>query len=476
MLLLLANMAGAEELSLQSAMSEALHGNIELQQAGLELQRAEAYVQLVRGGGDPTLSIGTDQTASASPSNDSDDNIAVVNSTDVGLSARLSQGLPTGGALSLGWSESISSSDAASQVSEVYVGDYAWLSVTQPLLAGAWTAARVDVRAALLMFSSQELSHRQSVESLVLQVSDAYWGLVAASEQLRLTTESEAIAEQQFSETTERFEEGFAGSGEVLQVERALGVSRQSVVVAQAEVAASQNRLARLIGRPLQEAEDIQPIERPVVSESLVDLQRSIAQAQDSNSSWLMAKLAAEQARQTLAAARINVLPDLNVSGSLGLSGGASDAGIARQQITELSNPTWSMGADLTVAIPARTARAQRSRALLSADSARLTLAAAEQDLIAAVEAAVQSLLRDRARVRLAQQTLQAAQLALQADQELYREGLASTREVILSLEALNTAQVSMLNAQIDLQAAQLDLLRIEGRLLESLEITPPGW
>lgn len=476
MLLFLINTAAADELSLQAALSEAIQGNIELQQAGLELRRAEAYVQLVRGGFDPTLSIGTDQTASASPSNDTDDDVSVVNSTDVGLSARLSQGLPTGGALSLGWSESISSSDAASQVSEVYVGDYAWLSVTQPLLAGAWSAARVDIRAALLMLSSQELSHRQSVESLVLQVSDAYWGLVAAGEQLQLAVESQAMAEQQFSETTERFEEGFAGSGEVLQVERALGVSRQSAVVARAEVAASQNRLARLIGRPLQEAQDIQPVERPRVSESPVDLQHSIMQAQDANSGWLMAKLAAEQARQTLGAARINVLPDLSVSGSLGLSGGAEDAGVARQQITELSNPTWSVGADLTVAIPARAARAERTRALLSAEQARLTLAAAEQDLLAAVEAAVQSLLRDRARVRLAEQTLQAAQLALQADQELYREGLASTREVILSLEALNTAQVSMLTAQIDLQAAQLQLLRLEGRLLESLALTPPGW
>jgi len=476
MLLFLINTAAAEELSLQSALSEALQENIELQQAGLELRRAEAYVQLVRGGFDPTLSIGTDQAASASPSNDSDDNVSVVNSTDVGLSAQLSQGLPTGGALSLGWSESVSSSDAASQVSEVYVGDYAWLSVTQPLLSGAWSAARVDVRDALLMLSSQELSHRQSVERLVLQVSDAYWGLVAAGEQLRLAAESASIAEQQFTEITERFDEGFAGSGEVLQVERALGVSRQSEVVAQADVAAAQNRLARLIGRPLQASEDIQPSERPLVSESSIELQYSIAQAQASNSGWLMEQIAAQQAQQTLAAARINVLPDLSVSGSLGLSGGDSSAGAARQQITELSNPTWSMGADLTVAIPARTARAQRTRALLSAEHARLTLAAAEQDLIAEVEAAVQSLQRDRARVRLAQQTLEAAQLALEADQELHREGLASTREVILSLEALNTAQVSMLNAQIDLQASQLDLLRLEGRLLESLEITPPGW
>ena len=76
---------------------------------------------------------------------------------------------------------------------------------------------------------------------------------------------------------------------------------------------------------------------------------------------------------------------------------------------------------------------------------------------------------RDRARERLAGETLEAARAGLEAEQELLAEGRGAVRDVILALEDLDDASVAKLQAEIDLQASLLDLARIEGRLLELL-------
>ena len=214
--------------------------------------------------------------------------------------------------------------------------------------------------------------------------------------------------------------------------------------------------------------------QRPEITEEAIAIEASLHTARTHNPRWLQAGVSAQQAELSFSATRIDSLPDLDLSGGLLLAGGAESVTDSRQQVLDVTNPTWSIGAGLSIPIPARAPRADRTRARLSVEQARLVLEAAEQDLIVRVQTAVNALHRDRARVQLARQTLEAAQLALAADQELHREGLASTREVILSLESLNEAQVSMLSAQIDLQSSTLSLMRIEGVLLERLAITPP--
>jgi outer membrane protein TolC len=129
--------------------------------------------------------------------------------------------------------------------------------------------------------------------------------------------------------------------------------------------------------------------------------------------------------------------------------------------------PSWAVGLDLSVPLPARSPRATASRARLAEESALLGLEAAEQDLVMRVENAVRAVRRDRSRVALAEQTVEAARAALAADQELLQEGKGSTRDAIRSLENLDAAQLERLRAQIDLQTSLFELGRIEGSLVD---------
>jgi len=472
MWLALITAAVAMDLTLSQALDGALTQNPELARARLELERSEWALVQARARFDPTLNLGLDASGSSAITNDTLEVPELVN-TSTGWSASVTQQLPTGGSASLGWSETTSETNSQLAVQTTSTTDRAFLSVTQPLLDGAGPlAARYGVQSAVLGLSDQELQWRASLEQMVLDVSDAYWGLVAAEESYALAKRSREVAEEQLDETMERLDEGFAGSGDVLQVERAVGVARQSEVIAEAEVDASEDRLARLIGVPLIGREDIAPSDRPAVPPLAPDSQVSLELARANNASWQRANLAAEQARLDFRQARNSALPDLGVTGTVGRAGGPDAPDTSRTQLLSGDYPSWGLGADLSIPLPARDPRAAWQRARLSKEQAELDLLAAEQDLVLEVEAAVRAVNRDRSRLELADQTLDAAREALAADQELLDEGKGSTRNVVLSLESLAEAQVSRLAAEIDLQSSLLVLQRVEGRLLSEQRLT----
>lgn len=454
------------DLTLDQALALALDGNLELQQARLDLARAEAALAQARGLYDPELSLGVDWSRDVSPSNDVDEN-DVVASTGAGWSVGLSQDIPGGGAAMLTWRESLSDSDSALDKESVSTTTWAGVSLSQPLLAGAGPASWQGLTRARLGLDREILGWRRAQEDLIVDVASAYWNLVSSGQGLELARRSADIARTQLEDTQERLAEGFAGSGDVLQVQRALGVALQAEVVATADLASARALLARLLGLDQRSVDTLVPTELPLVPSADPDAEASLARARDRNVPWLRAELRALEARLDRQVAVNGALPELDLVGSVGFSGTAAQANGARDQVTTGSYPSWAVGLDLSVPLPARSPRATASRARLAEESALLGLEAAEQDLVLQVDNAVRAVLRDRSRVALAEQTVDAARAALAADQELLQEGKGSTRDAIRSLENLDAAQLVRLQAQIDLQKSLLELRRIEGTLVD---------
>ncbi len=463
---LLLSTSWGSQLTLEQALDLALTDNLELQQARLELERAEQSLVLARGAYDPGLGAGYDWGRDVSPSNSTLEN-DVVSSTSSGWQVGLDQELPGGGSASLSWRESQSSSDSAQAVDAVSTSTWAGVSLSQPLLAGAGPASWSGLTRARLGLDRELLDWRRAQEDLIVDVARAYWGLVSSIQGLALARRSVEIARTQLEDTQERLDEGFAGSGDVLQVQRALGVAQQAEVVAEADVESDRARLGRLLGLDLAETLELVPTDRPVVPSGDPEVAASLSAARARNVPWLRAELSALEARLDRQVAVNGALPDLDLVGAVGFSGNASDPAESRDQVTGLLYPSWAVGVDLSVPLPARSNRATASRARLAEESALLGREAAEQDLILSVENAVRAVRRDRSRVALAEQTVEAARAALAADQELLQEGKGSTRDAIRSLENLDAAQLERLRAQIDLQTSLLELRRIEGALVE---------
>lgn len=448
---LLVPVAVAEDWTLQAAVAHALVHNLGLRQEGLDTASAGAVLASARADLGPILAAsgGASGFGSAAAPDATDDGV----SWDLGIS----QPLPTGGTL---WVGGAADRAFARRIGpETTVSSFTGLTVSQPLLDGAWSAARYATDAARLDLSAAELGERDARERLVVSVANAYWELVGAREATRLAVRSVEIATSQLADTRERSVEGFAGSGDVLQLERAHGVARQSQVVAAASEAAAERTLARRMGLPLERAPRLVPVDRPDPPAAQPDPATALARARVGNTTWRSAQLAGTAALRDFQEARNAALPDVTVSASVGLSD---------------SDPSWAMGATLTMPLAWTGARADRTRGKLSLQRSTLETEAAWEDLVAQVQEALEAIHRDRARVELVEVTLRAAQAGLAADQELYREGRGSTRDVVRSLESLEEAQVGGLSAQIDLQSSLLELARLQGTVLSDLGFEVP--
>ena len=451
LLWLVSNPAAAEDWTLRDAVAHALAHNVELRQAVLDTETAEASLVETRAGWGPSLAAAAGVAS-----------VAAGGEVEGGLgwSVGVSQPLPTGGTVWVGGSQDQA---IARQLADASVSSFTGVTVDQPVLEGAWGAAGYARAQGVFAAEGARLRERDAREGLVVEVANAYWELVAARERERLAVRSVEIAEQQLEDTRERFAEGFAGSGDVLQLERALGVAKQSRVVADAAESSSERALMRQIGVPLAEARPLNLVDRPDPKVLDLSFEASLARARTANVSWLLAQLALASAKRDLAANRNNALPDLSVSGSVGLT---EDAGVV-DTFGPSATQSWALGASLSVPLAWSGTVAGLRSGDLTMQRAQLDAEAAWEDLQGQVASALQAVERDQLRVALAEATLQAAQAGLDADQDLYREGRGSTRDVVRSLESLEEAQVAGLTAQIDLQSSLLTLARLEGRVLE---------
>ncbi len=458
-ILFLVGTAAAQPLALHEAVEQAIRANLELRQQRIVLQQSELAIEAAQGSFDPSLWSSLDRDLQGGDGA----------STAVGFGAGLSQPLPSGGSATMAWygnHERDREATTAEHDNQVYLG------LSQPLLSGAGSfSARAEVRAAVRSRDYQALSYRTALEDLVLDVAGAYWSLVASRETLLLANNSLAIAEQQLDDTRERREEGFAALGDVLQVERTVGVARQAVVVAEADAEEDEGALLRLLGISLERRPVLELADRPSLPEMRLDDEHSLEVAREYNASWLQHRITIEGAAEELRLARNGTLPSLDLTSTLGLAGESDQPRDARNLVFTGRQPAWSVGLDLELPIPGRARQLELDQAWLTTLQSRLAMEAAEQDLVLAVEAATRAARRDTSRVNLARQTVRVAEAALAADQELAREGRGSTREVVRSLEALDATQISKLEAEIDLQISALELMRVEGLLLERLGI-----
>lgn len=472
MVLLIAAALGAP-LTLETALERALEDNLELAQQRRGNAIVRYRLQGARAGFEPRLDLNVNVNQDKTPSNQAIDGNALVTTEGFSWSAGLSQELPTGGSVRLSMSEFQSSTDSQNALSSRFVSDRIDVSFDQPLLRGFGQGTLAELRDAHLDLAVQEVAWRSRVEEAVLQVAGAYWGLLSARGSEAIATRGVELAEQQLADTLERKEAGFAGSGDVLQVQVSLGQARRAAVTARADVGAAEARLARLLGQDLASGVELELTDRPTIPERLPSQDVLLAEAQVNNATVALARLEMERARRTARRARNAALPSLSVSGSAGWSAGGEVPAEVRAQL--FREPAPSVGAGLRLGLPVlpRDTTSALGVARLQLEQAELALEAAEQDLLLTVGDAIRDVERDRSGLDAARQTLEHAAASLVAQRELLAEGRGSTRDVVDALEALRSAEAGELDALIALQRSVLRARRVGGTLVTAEQLEP---
>ena len=419
------------ELTLEDAIALALERNRPLLNSRLDREVRRFSLDVAEDRWSPRVTVGP------FASRDRQDHKA-------GVGARTELRVPTGGAFSLGWDETLSRrfEGAASQS----------FRFTQPLLKGAW--ADIDsapVRQARLAERTDMLAFRNTAADLVVSVIGAYRALIGAARQVEIGEASLQRAREQLAATR-----ALIGAGRV--AEREAGRSEAAIANRELALVRARNRLEAaqfgLIGiLELDSRVRIRPLEELRAERRDAAFQPTPEEALRDRADYLQAGLRVESARIALAVARNNLLPDLSV----GVQWTHNDTG--------QTDSTVRM--DATIPLNDRAPELERLRARNALRKAERSVVELRESIGVALRQAVNDVEVGLRVAELAGDARALAERNLAVEEAKFGQGLSSTFEVAASEEELVRAEQAEAEAILAYLDALTRLDRTAGRTLD---------
>ena len=314
-----------------------------------------------------------------------------------------------------------------------------------------------DLRAARADQNAADASLIDARFQQALTTTNQFLDALAAAQLVRVRETSVRRAEEQLKTSIAKLRAGSATRSDSLRSLVTLGNTRLELITTQAQLAAAEANLARLIGQKgrVHAADDsafyrIQPV---------VDTQALRLEAESRSPRVRSAAASAAAARATVRASRSAYWPTLNLAANTGWNGSRNDDYdlLNQRQLSLTLRWTLFNGFDRELTIVQREADLELAEAS-AADAQR----AVEAELITRVA----ELDAARTRIEITGTSVVAAGEDLRVQQERYRLGVSTIVDLLTSQEALNQAEVDVVNARFDYLRAKAQLEALIGRNL----------
>ncbi|MFQ5926870.1 MAG: TolC family protein, partial [Terriglobia bacterium] len=370
-------------------------------------------------------------------------------------------------------------------------------SFQQPLLNGLGYAQ--NKRFILVAKNDREISNQvflQQVMDTVRDVTNAYWELVFAREDVKVKEQSLALAEKLYNDNKRQVEIGTLAPIEVVRAESEVARTRQDLIVSQTTLRQQQITMKDLIAKnpmePLLALVEIVPTEAVEVPElpEVLPVQDASQIAMEKRPEVIQAQLNLKNQELHLKAVRRSMLPTVNAfafySGR-GLSGIGGvpvfdqntgefirrDVLVTRGLGTSLTQalqsdfPDYGFGLSITIPIKNRQGQADMARQQLQERQAKVRYRRTVNQLIKEVRNAQISLEQSRARIEAAEKARLLAQETMEAEQKKFQLGASTIFLVIQAQRDLAAARSLEVRARVDFKEAQVSFDRALGRTLE---------
>jgi outer membrane protein TolC len=424
---------------------------------------------------DPVLSLSGSASKSES---ERSSQLTSTEDNDLRLNSSLSFPLITGGSLDLSYSRINAETDAPFATFDVSTTDVLTAALTQPLLRGAWRRyATLDQRASEIALQRQLEREREVRARLLLDVSNAYWDLVSAQEELKVREIAVELGKQQLAQDQRRLEVGAGTEVDVLQSETNVAQQEEQRVQADYTLRQTRDALRRMLA-PRAEGgyeeylaawdwpiQTLTPL--PEVGPVPHDWRASLAAALERRAELAQRRLDIEAAEVELQRTRSTRLPALDLALSSASAGFDTDPDEAFEKAASWDFPSSSAALTFRMPLWNRAARNAERAARSSLRSALVQFDRVELDLLAEVRTAVNEVHRQREAVGAAAKSRNLAQRQLEAEETRQEVGLSTTFQVLQFQEDLDQALSAEVAARAALAKALARLTFAEGRLGE---------
>lgn len=402
------------------------------------------------------------------------------------------------------------------------------VTITQPLLRGFGVLPNTR----LIIESTRNIKVgmsqlEQQVMATTTQVSNDYWELVYARENVKVEEAAVGVSQQLFDENSRRLQIGTLSSLDVLTAQSQVASDKQALVQAQSVQLQDETTLLNDITRdpldtPLLHAEIIPTtmISTPDTGENL-RIEDAVEEAWQKRPELQQASLNLENAGTDVKATKNELLPSVNIFGQYVASGlggiqtaatttptgvllaglpvvdaaGNPIPGLFQSSAVTTSSPvvfpggvgqdlgrlfrgnysTFQGGINLTLPIRNRAAQADNAQALLNERQQKTQYRQEQNAIFVSVRNALIAMQQDRASVAAAEEARKLAVQTLADEQEKYRLGASTSYNVVLRSRDVTTAEGVELRDRINLLEDELKFNQAMGRTLEVNQISVAG-
>jgi len=451
--------AGELRLSLREAVLLALKNNLDIAIANFNPKITAEGIIIAKAVFDPVASLTVDGNRTVTPSSSPGLSAPTRVVSNQDLNASVTHQLPIGGSYTLSLTNNRQNTNsrfaqpANGGINPSY-NTILTLSVTQNLLKNFG----VDVNTAPIKIAriNQAISVtqlRQQANQVITSVHNDYWNLVFAIENLEVQKRSLRLARELEELNKARVRAGVAAPVEVTQAEAQAAAQVQNVILAEKAIKDAEDQLKLILNIPDGEkiwAKTIVPADTPPFEVGPVNAEASIQEALEKRPEYAAGKLTLQNSDLNLRVARNQLLPSLQVQGSLGLNGlNESNQGLGSDytRLTSGDFPFWSAALVLSYPLGNRSARSAFIQARLTDDQARTSLLNLKRQIVSQVREAVRRIEADVRRVEATRAARALAEEQLRVEQKRLQAGVTTTFNVLSFQRDLAAAQANEIQA-----------------------------
>ena len=362
---------------------------------------------------------------------------------------------------------------------------------TQPILRNFTIDS---TRQQLLLGEKQQeivdIQLQQQVTQTSRSVRNAYYDLVSAIGQLKVSQESLRLAQESLKNNQRRVEVGTIPEIDIVEAQAEVSRNEESVIISESQVKSFEDALRTLIMNPQQSdfwAVHIVPTEEPVLTPRPIDLDGAIRNALDHRTDLAQSHREMDQTDITMRFAKNQKLPTLNAIVNYGLAGVAGTRtiydtsggfpvpiGAAQRNFSDALHDifgndfkTWSVQFQLSYPIGTSAADAGYAQAKVQREQQVTTLRQLELQITQQVREAARQVDTSLKRVEVTAKAREFSQKRYEAEQKRISVGLSSTFQLNQAQRDLSSAQLAELNAIIAYNRSLI--------AFEAIQSVPPG-
>ncbi len=337
------------------------------------------------------------------------------------------------------------------------------ITITQPIFTGGRVASQVSAAQANVLAGREAL--RQSEQSVLQNVIQAYVDVRRDQESQAIAQENVGLLKRQLDEAQARFQVGEITRTDVAQTEASVAAAQAQLSAAQAQLANSRAGYASVVGR---NPGTLAP--EPSLAKLLpATVDQAFDAAEHDNPQIRQADYAEQASAAQVAAAKAQTRPSFGLQASLGYSGGTLGLG------SPFANYSHDISATAVANFPLFTGGLTSSQIRQAAENdnvSRIGIETTRRQVLLLVSQAWNQLLGARASLAANEVQVRAANIAFEGTRLEAQVGLRTTLDVLITEQNLSNAQLALVNSRHDEYVAAAVLLVATGALLAQNLVT----